>query len=99
MAVPGDVLSDAEKQSLNQLTGWTGEWERWKASETSFVAWIWPLLTQHLLGWILTAVALSLGAPFWFDTLNRFMNMRNTGRTPDKQPSTTPATAQVPSGQ
>ena len=29
-----------------------------------------------LLGWILTAGALSLGAPFWFDALNRVANIR-----------------------
>ena len=29
-----------------------------------------------LIGWLITAVALSLGAPFWFDTLNKFMVVR-----------------------
>ncbi len=97
IAVPGDVLTDAEKQSLNQLTGWTTEWTRWKESGTTFATWVWQLLMEHLLGWILTAVALSLGAPFWFDTLNKFMNMRNAGRTPDKR-NTTTVTTQVASG-
>src|SRR5690349_6704390 len=36
--------------------------------------WLGGVTKQHLLGWILTVLALSLGAPFWFDTLNRFMN-------------------------
>jgi hypothetical protein len=30
-----------------------------------------------LAGWLITALALSLGAPFWFDTLNRFMTVRS----------------------
>ncbi|MBA3649588.1 MAG: hypothetical protein H0W62_13765 [Chitinophagales bacterium] len=31
------------------------------------------------LGWIFTAIAVSLGAPFWFDTMKKFVNMRSTG--------------------
>jgi hypothetical protein len=37
------------------------------------------------VGWILTAVAASLGAPFWFDTLNKFMNVRSVGASPDEK--------------
>jgi hypothetical protein len=43
-----------------------------------FSAWFWT----HLGGFILTAVAASLGAPFWFDVLNKFINLRNAGRKP-----------------
>jgi hypothetical protein len=28
---------------------------------------------DHVIGWLLTALAISLGAPFWFDTLNKIM--------------------------
>jgi len=31
-----------------------------------------------LVGWIATAIAMTLGAPFWFDTLNQFMVIRST---------------------
>lgn len=31
-----------------------------------------------LVGWLITALALSLGAPFWFDLLNKFMKLRNS---------------------
>jgi uncharacterized protein (UPF0548 family) len=30
-----------------------------------------------LLGWLITALAISLGAPFWFDILNKFVKMRS----------------------
>jgi hypothetical protein len=33
-------------------------------------------------GWFLTAIAVSLGAPFWFDMLNNFVNLRITGARP-----------------
>jgi hypothetical protein len=39
----------------------------------------WILL--KLLGWTLTALAISLGAPFWFDLLNKVMKMRSSGKT------------------
>lgn len=39
-------------------------------------------LLSAILGWLVTALAGSLGAPFWFDVLNRFMNIRAAGRSP-----------------
>ncbi len=37
-----------------------------------------------IFGWIMTAFALSLGAPFWFDMLNKFTNIRSAGKKPLK---------------
>jgi hypothetical protein len=31
-------------------------------------------------GWLLTILAISLGAPFWFDTLSRFSRLRSSGK-------------------
>jgi hypothetical protein len=36
------------------------------------------------LGWLLTAVAITLGAPFWFDILNKFMVIRSTVKPHEK---------------
>jgi hypothetical protein len=33
---------------------------------------------------LLTAVAVSLGAPFWFDVLNKFIAFRSSGKPPEK---------------
>ncbi len=46
-------------------------------------------------GLALTAFAVSLGAPFWFDLLNRFMNIRAGGKSPDEKakPPDTPKPA------
>jgi hypothetical protein len=41
-----------------------------------------------LSGLLLTAIALSLGAPFWFDTLSRLTRVRNTGKKPDEPAAT-----------
>jgi hypothetical protein len=39
---------------------------------------------QIFLGWTFTALALSLGAPFWFDVLNKFMVVRSTVKPKEK---------------
>jgi len=49
--------------------------------------WLWTVVPTHLAGWILTAIAASLGAPFWFDTLNKFMNVRAAGTSPTEKGS------------
>ncbi len=35
-----------------------------------------------LIGWLVTTLAISLGAPFWFDLLKLLMNVRNAGKPP-----------------
>lgn len=35
-----------------------------------------------LLGWLVTAAAVSFGAPFWFDALNKLGSLRTAGRRP-----------------
>lgn len=37
-----------------------------------------------ILGLLVTGVLVSLGAPFWFDLLNRFANLRAAGAPPEK---------------
>jgi hypothetical protein len=41
---------------------------------------------RSIFGWLLTAFAISLGAPFWFDLLNRFMIVRSTVKPHEKSP-------------
>jgi hypothetical protein len=81
-----DVISEDEKDVLSRLGGWVGEGRQMVDKEMeSYSAWILKLLQKHLVGWILTILAVSLGAPFWFDMLNKFMNIRNAGRAPDER--------------
>jgi hypothetical protein len=39
-----------------------------------------------IFGLLLTALAVSLGAPFWFDVLNKIMSVRAAGRPPAPSP-------------
>jgi hypothetical protein len=36
-----------------------------------------------IIGWLLTALAISVGAPFWFDLLNRLVDLRGSGKKPE----------------
>lgn len=38
----------------------------------------------HIFGWLLTALAISLGAPFWFDILNKVIVIRSTVKPKEK---------------
>lgn len=50
---------------------------------------------RMLLGWVISGLAIAMGAPFWFDLLSKIMNVRNTGSRPasttDKQNSNPPS--------
>ncbi len=55
--------------------------------KSPYLSWKWlaAIVPVHLLGWLFTAIAVSLGAPFWFDTLNKFMNIRAAGTAPNEK--------------
>jgi hypothetical protein len=39
-----------------------------------------------VLGLLLTMGAASLGAPFWFDVLNKIVTIRSVGKAPEETP-------------
>jgi hypothetical protein len=41
---------------------------------------------MRILGWLITGFAISFGAPFWFDLLNRMMVIRSTVKPHEKSP-------------
>lgn len=45
--------------------------------------WIWFCVVS-LVGWFVTACAVSLGAPFWFDMLNKLVVVRSTIKPHEK---------------
>lgn len=55
--------------------------------------WLWR--GEKFLGWLVTALAISLGAPFWFDLLQKLIHIRNAGNRPqDADKKRNPAPAQ-----
>ena len=45
----------------------------------------WHDWVSKVAGWLFTAAALSLGAPFWFDPSSKFMNVRGGGGKPERE--------------
>ncbi|MEG4441739.1 hypothetical protein QUB47_16350 [Microcoleus sp. AT9_B5] len=43
---------------------------------------LWSALIAKLFGWILSGIAISMGAAFWFEALNKVINIRNAGKKP-----------------
>jgi hypothetical protein len=53
----------------------------WKGDEKNNSSKICISCNFHwwsIIGWLITALAISLGAPFWFDLLNKLMQIRNS---------------------
>jgi hypothetical protein len=50
----------------------------WSEDRKSQVTDSWLTIVSTLLGYLLTAVAISLGAPFWFDVIGKVSNIRST---------------------
>jgi hypothetical protein len=74
-AATGTVARDAYESSMAELhklaaAGLPMGWRDGPAQNA-------PVYVM-LLGWIITGIAVTLGAPFWFDLLNKFMVMRST---------------------
>lgn len=58
----------------------------WSAAAVRDIGF-WGVLSKFL-GLAMTGLALSLGAPFWFDMLSRFVNLRAAGTKPDRADAT-----------
>lgn len=71
----------------------------WKNMEVgvALVGWPWPdpvgflkrfwlYSISPILGWLITGIAATLGAPFWFDILNKVMVIRSTVKPREKSP-------------
>ena len=88
-----DTLADSEADSLaNSLhtlveaygeqglpLGWNSETVPRKNASVGTHAGFWA---SKLLGLLLTTIAISLGAPFWFDVLKMVSTIRSGGRSP-----------------
>lgn len=62
----------------------------WANVEPNTLDFSW--IVYHLLGWLLTATAVSFGASFWFELLKKIINVRSSGPAPPPTPSIPPPT-------
>ncbi|MGE5107963.1 MAG: hypothetical protein ACM3H8_10485 [Sphingobacteriales bacterium] len=81
-----DSLIKNDINNVNKLMnlGWEHGFPNLDESQNNFF--------KALLGWILTALALSLGAPFWFDLLSKLVKLRGAG---GRSEGTSPAQGSV----
>jgi hypothetical protein len=82
-------VTQVEKAFLTNLLGWESA-PHFKDMESKDRV---KAVLLMVLGLLLTVIAVSLGAPFWFDILNKFINIRGSGKAPSelpKAPSKTP---------
>jgi len=82
-----DCIRQEVNQTLDKISlplGWSTvnlsqqeeEGKGWQLNGFSFA----PL--RRILGWMVSGLAISMGAPFWFELLGKIINVRNTGPKP-----------------
>jgi hypothetical protein len=83
-----NLLKDAEK--LNLPLGWvSAETDPYKTDQVPGRGNIRGWLVK-LLGLLISVFAVSMGAPFWFDTLSKFINLRGAGTPPGETKKSAP---------
>lgn len=83
--IEGDLRSvgDAVKESLADYPLPIGRTQTvLAAQQLAQKSWPIPIIPQRLVGWSITALALSMGASFWFDLLRKVMSVRASGDRP-----------------
>lgn len=75
-AKPGAISPQRFNESLSLPIGWTtpGDYASWR------------VVSLMVAGWLMTAFAATLGAPFWFDVLGKIMIVRSTVKSYEKSP-------------
>jgi len=79
--------ADIQKNLSDQLPlgyNWDSVRKYWKHPAAEGRLSMLRLWAFNFAGWLLMAIAVSLGAPFWFDLLNKLVNLRMAGMKPDK---------------
>lgn len=78
-----EIVSGLRLVKEDATDDWPGPiWPIWDRAD--WQRWI-VALDQHLLGWLISIMAISLGAPFWFDMLNKVVSIRSSGKAPEEE--------------
>jgi hypothetical protein len=76
---PNDPALASYLSQLNIPLGWPDPYAATHPLVVLDFAW----LLRKIIGMLVTAFAVSQGAPFWFDLLNKVTNLRSSGNKPD----------------
>ncbi|MEQ9412420.1 MAG: hypothetical protein RIF39_01245 [Cyclobacteriaceae bacterium] len=92
-AIDGLIKNDIQNANDLLALGWRKECNKNCHCEEckiiGFNGW------SSIFGWLLTALAISLGAPFWFDLLNKLMKLRGSVQAVTPKPTASSATDQT----
>ncbi|MHC1744588.1 MAG: hypothetical protein AB9873_16375 [Syntrophobacteraceae bacterium] len=92
-AVQEKSYEEARKKldSMGLPIGWSAGWGALRrgdeAANASGKVEAWNDWIAPFLGWLFTALAVTMGAPFWFDVLNKVMSLRSTMKPREKRPN------------
>lgn len=71
------------KEQLCSETG-NSDWSSaYKCRSERNLFWTVGSAVTMLIGWLVSGIAIAMGAPFWFDILSKVVNVRNTGKPPE----------------
>jgi hypothetical protein len=94
------AVDTASLQALAFPIGWSGESTEVLAGKVKQPSWTLNRLLMKVVGLLTSILAITLGAPFLFDLLNRFMVVRSTVKPwekwPESEPQSAPAVTPAP---
>jgi hypothetical protein len=96
----GNMIGIKNVGSQDDILSSALSWLWYRLAPVVLGPWLWLAFFWHLfwlvklIGWLITAGATTLGAPFWFDILNKLVNIRSAGVNPaEKTPAGQPQAA------
>ncbi|MGB7441869.1 MAG: hypothetical protein WA919_12430 [Coleofasciculaceae cyanobacterium] len=75
-------IRDEVNLILNDISPLPIGWNLSEPFKKQFGIFNFQSLGEALIGWILSGVAIAMGAPFWFEILSKVINVRNAGKKP-----------------
>ena len=81
----GPTATDEEPQEGRLLGPQLEEWPGLNLLDSKTRRLWVAAVPAHLAGWLITIFAISLGAPFWFDMLNKAVSIRSVGKAPEEK--------------
>ena len=102
---PSGVIDSAMSQRLDSLVVYVDSLYKADISESneilglgwgSFEGFLHGITLRGICGQLVTALAIMLGAPFWFDVLSKIVQLRGSGPKPKGSPSPGDPAASVP---
>ncbi len=81
--------ADIAFTDMNLPVGWTDTNLKYQLNWTSESRKTFPFwkIIKLIPGWFFSAIAIAMGAPFWFDLLGKLVNVRGAGKPPKSSDS------------